>query len=272
MNREQFERIANDEIDGIATADEREALRQHLAGDPEARERFRELQEVVGALNQVSLEEPPAHLKPSILRAVAPRVSASEPVTEVGFWRSLAAGVFQSVPWREAVPFAAGVGVGVLAIGLVSGNLVGSSRDDLANLRGTMAPQDANRGTPVVDSKTLTVAGATVVATARVNAPEVILEVEVRPAPTGDTEVEIATRNYRARDLRIDPPGAGEATVGPTVIRIGHRAGEGTGQYVLHLHREAAHPAPLEIIVRAGGQSARAALTTDLSGSVEQHP
>jgi hypothetical protein len=272
VNREQFERIANDEIDGIASPEERDALRRHLAGNPEARERFRELQEVVGALDQVALEDPPAHLKPIILGAVTPRARASAPVTEVGFWRSLAAGIFQSVPWREAVPFAAGVGVGVLAIAFVSGNLVGSSRDDLANLRGTMVPQDANRGTPVMDSKTLSVAGATVVATAHGNAPEVVLELEVRPAPAGDTEVEIASRNYRARDLRIDPPGAGDATVGPTGIRIGHRAGEGTGKYVLHLHHEAARPARLEIVVRSGGQSVRAELTADLSGSVEQHP
>ncbi|HEY6572292.1 MAG TPA: hypothetical protein VI198_03145, partial [Candidatus Eisenbacteria bacterium] len=100
MNREQFERIANDEVDGIATPEEREALRKHLDGSPEARESFRELQELVGTLNQVGLENPPPDLKPAILRATTKRAASSAPVTEGGFWRSLLAGIFHSVPWR----------------------------------------------------------------------------------------------------------------------------------------------------------------------------
>ena len=82
MNREQFERIANDEVDGIATPEEREALRHHLAGNPEAREWHRALHETVGTLNQVGLEPPPPDLKPSILRAATSRSEASAPVTD----------------------------------------------------------------------------------------------------------------------------------------------------------------------------------------------
>lgn len=267
MNREQFERIANDEMDGIATPEEREALRNHLEGNPEARESYRELQELAGTLNRVGLENPPPDLKPSILRATTLRAASSAPVTEGGFWRSLLGGVFRSVPWREAVPFAAGVGVGVLAIAMVSGNLVGSSRDSLANLRGTMMPRDAHSAAPPVDKQDVVVAGARVSVTTWKSGADVTLGIEVTAGPEGETAIEVIGSKLQLSDLRIDPPGAGHATVGPAGIQIGQHAGEGVGEYVLRLRAEEAHPAPLEILVRSGEQTARTAVMVDSSGS-----
>ncbi|MEK7347652.1 MAG: hypothetical protein AABZ94_02150 [Candidatus Eisenbacteria bacterium] len=269
MNREQFERIANDEVDGVASPEEREALRRYLDGNQEARDSYRVLLEMVGTLNQVGMEIPPPDLKPNILRATTLRAKASAPVTEEGFWRSLLAGVFRSVPWREAVPFAAGVGVGVLAIAMVSGNLVGSSRDSLASLRGTMMPRDAHRGAPPADRQVVAVAGARVTVTMWESGSNVTLRVEVEPGLAGETAVEITGSSLQLSDLRISPPGVGDATVGPTGIRIGQRAGEGIGEYVLQLRGEEAHPAPLEVLVRSGGQSARTAVMVDSSGSAK---
>jgi len=266
VNREQFERIANDEVDGVATPEEREALRRHLDGNPEARDSYRELQELVGTLNQVGLESPPPDLKPSILRAATSRAKAPAPVTVGGFWRSLLAGVFRSVPWREAVPFAAGVGVGVLAIAMVSGNLVGNSRDSLSNLRGTMMPQDTHRGEPPAEKKVVAVAGARVTVTTWESGSDVTLRIEVEPGLAGEAAVEVSGSNLRLSNLRVSPPGAGNATVGPTGIRIGQRAGEGVGEYVLQLRSEEAHPAPLEVLVRSGGQFARTAVMVGSSG------
>lgn len=269
MNREQFERIANDEVDGIATPEEREALRKHLDGNPEARDSYRELQEMVGTLNQVGLETPPPDLKPSILRATTQRSDSSAPVTEGGFWRSLLAGIFHSVPWREAVPFAAGVGVGVLAIAMVSGNLVGSSRDSLSNLRGTMMPRDAHRGAAPADKQVVDLAGARVALSTWMTGSSVTLRIEIASGPEAETSVEVVGTKLQLSDLRISPPGAGDATVGPAGIRIGQRGGERSGEYVLLLRGEEAHPAPLEILIRSGGQSARTAVMVDSSGSAK---
>lgn len=269
MNREQFERIANDEIDGIATPEEREALREYLDGNPEARDSYRDLREMVGTLNQVGLESPPSDLKPSILRATTSRAEAPAPVTEGGFWRSLLARVFHSVPWREAVPFAAGVGVGVLAIALVSGNIVGSSRDGLVNLRGTMMPRAAHRDAPAAEQKVITVAEARVAVTTWQSGSSVTLRIEVDPGATAEAVVEISGSTLQISNLSIDPPGAGDATVGPTGIRIGQRAGDGVGEYVLQLRGEEAHMAPLEIVVRSGGQAARTAVMAGSSGSAK---
>jgi len=274
VNREQFERIANDEVDGIATPEEREALRLHLAGNPDARESYRALVEMVGTLNQVGLEVPPPDLKPNVLRAAASRAKASAPVTGDGFWRSLfagafRAGVFQTVPWREAVPFAAGVGVGVLAIVLFSGNLVGSSRDNLANLRGTMMPRDTQRGAVQAARQVVAAGEARVTVTTWSSGPDVTLQVAVVPGPADDAAVEITGTGLQISDLRIVPPGAGVATVGPTGIRIGQRASGGVGEYVVQLRGEEAHPALLEIQVRSGGQSARTEVLAGSSGPVK---
>ena len=269
MNREQFERIANDEVDGIATPEEREALRAHLAGNPEARESYRALVEMVGTLNQVGLETPPPDLKPNILRAAASRAKASAPVTGDGFWRSLFAGVFQTVPWREAVPFAAGVGVGVLAIALFSGNLVGSSRDNLANLRGAMVPRDSHRGAAPAAKQVVAAGEARVTVTTWSSGSDVTLQIEVVPGPAEDAAVEILGTNFQISDLRIVPPGAGDATVGPTGIRIGQRASGGVGEYVIQLRGEGAHLAPLEIQVRSGRQSTRTEVLAGSSGPVK---
>lgn len=269
MNREEFERIANDEVDGIATPEEREALRFHLAGNPDARESYRALVEMVGTLNQVGLEVPPPDLKPSILRAAAPRAIASAPVTGDGFWRSLFAGVFHTVPWREAVPFAAGVGVGVLAIALFSGNLVGSSRDNLANLRGTMMPRDSHRGAVQAVRQTVAAGKARVTVTTWSSGSDVTLQVEVVPGSADDAAVEITGADLLISDLRIVPPGAGDATVGPTGIRIGQRASGGVGEYTVQLRGEDAQPARLEVQVRSGGQSARTEVLAGSSGPVK---
>ena len=262
MNREQFERIANDEVDGIATPEEREALRHHLAGNPEAREWHRALHETVGTLNQVGLETPPPDLKPSILRAATSRSSTSAPVTEEGFWRSLFAGMFRGVPWREAVPFAAGVGVGVLAIGLVSGNLVGSSRD---SLRGAMVPRDAHRGAAPA-TETIVAGEALVTVATWTTGPDVTLRIRVVPGSTDDAAVEVTGQDLQFSDFRMSPPGVGHATVGPTGIRIGQRASDGVGEFVVQWHAGEAHRAPLGIVIRSGGQSARTEVVAGSSG------
>ena len=269
MNREQFERIANDEVDGIATPEEREALRIHLDGNPDAREWHRALHETVGTLNQVGLETPPPDLKPSILRAATSRTKASAPVTERGFWRSLLADTFRSVPWREAVPFAAGVGVGVLAIALVSGNLVGSSRDGVANLRGAMMPRDSHRGAAPGATQVVVAGQARVTVTTWANGPDVTIRLEVAPGSADDAAVELIGSGLRISDLRMSPPGAGHATVGPTGLRIGQRASDGVGEFVVELRGEEAHRAPLEILVRSGGESARTVVVDGSSGPVQ---
>ena len=268
MNREEFERIANDELDGTATSAEREALALHLAASASAREQFEALREMFVKLQGVGLEEAPPDLKASVARAIVAQRREQAPVSRSAGWMDFLGGLFRAPSFRSALTFASGVGVGAAAIAMVAGNLVGSGHLATSDLSGTMAPPPAADEGYVVAAQTLRLDGITVTADTRRTSGGVILRI----AATGDgaSGAEIAAAFDRgalhAAALRMEPPSAGEFEVGPDAVRV-KLAGAGGCVLSLRSSSEAAHLAPLELELRAGGRSVRAELRTDSSES-----
>lgn len=266
MMRHEFERIANDVLDGIASPAERDALQAHLSESHEARERYRELNELFERLKRVGLDEAPSDLEPSVMRAIAAQGRAAVPVKRSGQWIESLRGLLRAPAWRSTLTFASGVGVGAAAIALVAGGLVGGARIESSDLSGAMVPRGARPSDPTVEARTLEAAGFTVSADTRRTSDGVVLRIVAGGGGANGAEL-IATFDGGAlhpEALRLDPPSAGDVEVGPNRIRIGL---EGAGTFTLSLRSEVAHPAPLELELRSGAQSARTALRTDATAS-----
>jgi hypothetical protein len=265
MKRDEFERIANDELDGIATPAEREALRRHLAESASAREHFEALRVVFVRLKNVGLEEAPPDLKPSVARAIVAQRREPVPVKRSAGWMEWVGGLFRAPNLRSALTFASGVGVGAAAIAIVAGNLVGSGHVETSALSGTMAPRSTAAGERAVSTERLQLNGITVTADTRRTSDGVLLRLVATGDGASGAELTAAFGGaLHPVALRMEPPSAGEFEVGASEVRV-RLAGEGA--WVLSLRSEAAHPAPLELELRAGGRSARAELKTDSSES-----
>jgi hypothetical protein len=109
MNLERLERLAQDELDGTATAPESEELRGLLSASEEARMRYEEVRNVFQILGAQRSLEPPPSLKPRILGGL-PRPAEARPGERLRWSRSAGRG-------RSLAPlyaFAAGVVVALV--------------------------------------------------------------------------------------------------------------------------------------------------------------
>ena len=154
MNDRLLDELMNQELDGCNTPDESRTLAEQLRRDPEARRRFQQLEEAVGALAEWDQEEPPAGLRASILEALAaeihPATEIEEPVVPFPVRiRGLA---------RSAmlVPLAAG-----LVAGLLVSNLMMQGSDDTNGLGGTAGAEWQDLAPQGLVPLDLTDAGAT---------------------------------------------------------------------------------------------------------------
>jgi hypothetical protein len=266
MTREEFERIANDELDGVATPADREALRTYLSGHPDAQHRFRDLNDLFARLKEVGLVDPPADLRPSVWRAIEAQQRAAATARRSGGWREIVGGLFRAPAWRGALTFASGVGVGAAAIAIVAGHLVGGARIDSSDLSGAMMPRSAGHDGDIVDARTLEANGLTVSADTRRTSDGVVLRIAASGGGADGAEL-VATFDGGAlhpEALRWDPPSASDVAVGPNRIRIGL---QGEGTVTVTLRSEDAHPAPLKLELRSGAQSSRTALKADSAES-----
>jgi hypothetical protein len=262
MNREEFDRIANEELDGVAGPEAKAALRAYVDRDAEARDRYRDWKELFDSLDAAGLEDAPPHLVSSVMRAVVAQRRADVPVRRLAGWTEAIWSLVQVPAWRSALTFASGVGVGAAAIALVAGTLVGGGRIEPSVLSGTMLPHGAGRSGSAVEVRTLELDGMLVSVSARRTAEGLVLRVEANDVAAKGSEL-LATYDgvaLRSTALRIDPPTAGEVEVGPNRIRIGL---EGAGAFTLSLHTEEAPTAPLHVELRSGARSSRTTLRTD---------
>lgn len=266
MNRDEFERIANDELDGVASPAERETLRRHLDESAGAREEFEALREVFAKLKKVGLEETPTDLRQSVLRAIMAQRREQVPVSRSAGWKEFLGGLLRVPDLRGAMTFVSGVGIGAAAIAIVAGNLAGSRHIGSSELTGTMAPRPAESAGRLVESRTLEASGVTVRADTRRTADRVILRLVANGE--GATGARITAAFDRGAllptTLRMEPPSAGEFELDGTSLRI---TLSGPGSYSLSLHCESAHTAPLDLELRAGEQTVRTKLGTDSSES-----
>lgn len=106
------------EIDGVATEAELIRLRDAINGDVAVRDEYRRLRGLCDILSRVEPAAPPAHLAPSVMRAVRARGNAMGD----GVWgrfRAFWPGGRLAIRYAYAV--AAGVIVGILGFQLVTG-------------------------------------------------------------------------------------------------------------------------------------------------------
>ncbi len=103
--------LINSDLDGVASAEERERLRRICDKDPEARKYAEELQALSRGLAQVERGVPPPTLRPSIMRTILERSTAPRRES-----RGLIRGFSLRMPFglRPALVFAAGVGAGLV--------------------------------------------------------------------------------------------------------------------------------------------------------------
>jgi len=128
MNPDRLEELMNQELDGCNTPDESRRLAEHLAGDPDARQRFRQLQDAVDVLAGWDQVDPPAGLRETILAALAETAPVVEPAQESPF-----RGLMRRM---TLVPLAAG-----LVAGLLISNLMMRGSVDTDGLGGTAGAQ-----------------------------------------------------------------------------------------------------------------------------------
>ncbi|HET9950797.1 MAG TPA: hypothetical protein VFS09_03270 [Candidatus Eisenbacteria bacterium] len=266
MNRKDFERIANDELDGVATPAESESLRRHLAENAGAREEFEALREVFQRLNRVELEEAPPGLRQSVLQATVAQRREAAPVNRNAWAKTFLGGLLQAPNLRGAMTFASGLGVGAAAIAIVAGSLVGGRHADFSGMTGTMAPPKSESAGRLLESRTLELNGIKVTADTRRTADGVILRIEA--TGTGASGARIAAAFDRGAllpvALRMDPQSADEFEIGASSLWF---TLSGAGTHTLSLRSESAHSAPLDLELRAGGESVRTKLRTDFSES-----
>jgi hypothetical protein len=270
MKSVEFDRIANDVLDGVATPAERDALKAHLAERPEARERYRELSDLFDSLKAVGLEEAPSDLGPNVLRAIeAQRRRDGAPVKRADGWAEFLKGLLRAPSWRGALTFGSGVGVGAAAIALLAGHFVGGARYGSPDLSGAMMPRGAGSGGSAVEARTLRADEVEVSAETRRTSEGVVLRIEASGDGVDGAEV-VATFDagaLRPDALRMDPPSAGEVSITRDGMRIGFT---GAGAVTLSLRTEEARTAPLGLELQVGARTSRTALRTDPQGSAEQ--
>jgi len=162
--------------------------------------------------------------------------------------------------------FASGVGVGAAAIAIVAGNLLGDGHVGTSDLSGTMAPRPTATVGGAAGAGILQLKGVTVTADTRRTSGGVILRLVATGSGANGANVSVTFGRGALHPvaLRMDPPSAGEFEVGPDGVRL---LLSGAGACTLSLRSESAHPAPLELKLRAGDRSVRTELRMDSSES-----
>ena len=128
MRDDEFDRLVNDELDGVATPAQKAELARRLAEGEVARARYQEIQTVFGMLDRIESVDPPPSLRGNVLRAVESRARTRP---ERGGLRGLIQAGFGKRPGLGlGYAFAVGAVVGALALA------IGNGLFDRAGLRG----------------------------------------------------------------------------------------------------------------------------------------
>lgn len=128
--REKYVELIHAAVDGEATTEHLNALREYLANHPEARSEHAEFAKLAEILNRMEALETPADLHANIMKAIPQERAAAG----AGFWKSRSR--FGIPVLRYGFALAAGVVLGAVLTGVALKNL---SPDDKADVYGTMA-------------------------------------------------------------------------------------------------------------------------------------
>jgi hypothetical protein len=248
---DEFDRLVNDELDGVATPDQKAELTRRLAEGESPRARYQEIQTVFGMLDRIESVDPPPSLRGNVLRAVESRARAR---SERGGWRGLIQAGFGKRP---------GLGLGyAFAVGAVVGALilaVGSGLFDRAGLRGpemqgALLPPTGSR----VDTIRLAAKGAQAVGEIWTESNGgVSVRLEVRSDGPFEAHVTFNPELYIPVSFRRVEPGGGRFDLLRGELQVHDR---GSARFELRLRAVAASRPPLGVWVGSSGGSAEGQL------------
>jgi hypothetical protein len=249
---DEFDRLVNDELDGVATPEEKASLARRLAESEVDRARYQEIQAVFGMLDRVESVEPPPSLRGDVLRAVGSRARAR---SERPGWRGLLETGFGKRPGLGlGYAFVAGAVVGALAFA------VGTGVFDRAGLRGsevrgTMLPPPSGRR---VDLIQLAVKGAQATGEAWTSGGgEIAVRLEMHAAGPFEAHIMFDPERYVPMSLRRLEPSGGRLDLRRGEIQVSDR---GSGRFELRLKAVGQDRPPLRVWIGTAGGSAQGML------------
>lgn len=257
MIDDQDERLLQDELDGVASPEASERLRERLAQSAEVRARQRELETVAHALDQVSMEEAPADLEDGVMAAIA---AAGRPGPARAGWLERPGAASRGRPvlaW--AYPFLAGAVAGGLLIALATGNLGPRARTDLP-VFGAMLPSE--RGT-LVDHRDLRLGTARIALETRRAADGVRVEFDLAQASGAELTLGFDSAALQPVGMWWERPGRHQAELGAGTVRL-QVMEDGRGTVLLSSQR--AGDAPIQVRFHHAVGSTEAVLHTAAIG------
>ncbi|HET9939488.1 MAG TPA: hypothetical protein VFR25_00155 [Candidatus Eisenbacteria bacterium] len=251
MRDDEFDRLVNDELDGVATPEQKAELARRLAEGEAARARYHEIQTVFGMLDRIESIDPPPSLRGNVLRAVESRARTR---SERGGWRGLILAGFGKRPGLGlGYAFAVGAVVGAVALA------IGSGLFDRAGLRGpemqgALLPPTGSR----VDAIHLAAKGAQ--ATGEMWTEfngGVSVRLEVRSDVPFEAHVKFNPEIYIPVSLRRVEPSGGRFDLRRGELQVSDR---GSARFELRLRAVTASRPPLSVWVGTSGGSAEGQL------------
>ena len=238
MTHDDLDRKIQDELDGIATAEERAELKRHLEDSPAARARYDEMKAVFHMLDRVEVAEPPAALKERVILALPPATTPRE--------RSLWGGAFQRRPvlgWGYS--FAAGLAAGILVVFLVQ--TPRSTSPEHAKFSGSMAPLAASDAA-IVDQVRLELDGNAATVETRKAGSDVLVRIESE-TPRTDLRLGYDPGVFVLRSFQQGGAASGPVDLEPGQIHI-RKAGESRFEFVLR--QIGSTQPPLQVMIQSG--------------------
>jgi hypothetical protein len=238
MRHDDLDKRIQDELDGIATVEERAELKRHLEASPAARARYDEMKSVFHMLDRVEAAEPPATLKERVILALPPASAPRE--------RSLWGGAFQRRPmlgWGYS--FAAGLAAGILVVLLAQTPRPMSSEH--AKFSGSMAPV-ATRDAAIVERLRLELDGNAANVETRKAGSDVFVRIESE-TPHADLRVGYDPGVFVLRSFQQAGAASGPVDLEPGQIHI-RKAGQ--SRFELVLRQIGSNQPPLQVSMQSG--------------------
>lgn len=251
----RWERLMQDELDGVNAPEQSVRLHELLRENAEARARMAELQFLFQTLERVGAEEPPADLASATLASLPERTRAAR-AGWVDAWRSLTA---RSAALRVAYPLAAGIAIGAFGYALYTGGIPGRSPSSEMPVSGAMQPLPAPGAGVRVDSADLTVRGASISAVVWRAGNDVRLLVVWKGTAAGELTARFDPARLSLMGVERDSHGPARFDVGSGTLTL-----DLAGSDACHAHWSASSDAdvPLQITLQAGGESREVTLRT----------
>jgi hypothetical protein len=238
-----YERIMQDELDGVASEQDLARLHAWLAQSAEGRARFAELGSLFQALKGVGLADPP----PGIREAVARGIEADrrrEVKEHQGWLEALRASLSRRPALRLAFPAAAGALAAVIALAWIMSP--GVRQVPGQDVTGTMAP--AHDGEPSFDRQSLELPGAAATVSTRPDQDGLEVDIEAHSASPVGLMIDFDERIYHDATFHQvgGPTAQAELLAGRLVVR-----GSGNLKFQLHLTESGEAGSPLAATLRS---------------------